>query len=89
MSICPSRVVFAMGSRQAQQGGIARVGRKLARLPHVLNLPAQPFREPSQGAAVDEELHSCETFTASMRSLAITACAYAMQARMSAGSSSG
>ena len=61
--------------REAQLGGIAWVGRKLARLAHIVTLPAQPFGEPSQGAAIVEELHSGATFTASMRSSAITACA--------------
>ena len=44
-------------------------------LPHIMTLLAQPFRETSPSAAVNEEPHPYGTFTASMRSLAITACA--------------
>jgi hypothetical protein len=43
--------------RQSQQGGVARVGRWLPRLPHVMTFLAQPFCETSPGATVDEELH--------------------------------
>lgn len=60
---------------QPEQSGIAGIGRKLSRLAHVVTLQPQPLGEPPPGAAVDEELHSCGTFTASIRSLAITACA--------------
>jgi hypothetical protein len=36
---------------------------------------AQPPCEPPPGATVDEKFHPSATLTASMRSLAITACA--------------
>jgi hypothetical protein len=60
---------------QPEQGCVSGIGRELPRLAHVVTLAAEPLGEPPPGTTVDEKLHSPDTLTASMRSLAITACA--------------
>ena len=72
-----------------QQRPIARVGTQFARLDHVVSFAAKPVRQPPAGAAVDEKPHVFLTETAASVSPATTACAYALQARMSSGSKSG
>lgn len=68
---------------------VAGVRPSLARLDDIMTLLPQPFRETAARAPVDEEFHLPATRTASSVSWAMTACAYAMQARISSGSRSG
>ncbi len=79
----------AVISGPAQDGGIARVGAALAGLDNVVPFGTQPVRETAAGTAIDEKLHLLAVSIASRESCAMTACAYARQARMSASSRSG
>ena len=79
----------ALRTGPLEQGPIAGIRFELARLKDVMALHAQPLGQPRPGAAVDEKLHRSDTEMADSVSREITACAYATQARMSSGSSSG
>ncbi len=69
--------------------GIARIGAALAGLDNVVPFGTQPVSQAAAGAAINEEFHLLAVCTASRESCAMTACAYARQARMSSGSRSG
>lgn len=59
------------------------------RLAGVVSLLAKPVSRTLPGASIDEELHPPTIRTANSESLAMTARAYARQARMSSASRSG
>ena len=75
--------------RTLEQRPVARIVAELAGIDDVMSLAAQPPRQSLPGTPVDEEPQDSATDTADRLSRAITACAYAVQARMSSGSSSG
>ena len=77
------------GTRSRQHCLVARVIPEVAGIDDIVALAAQPFPQSAPGTPVDEELQVSATDTADRVSLAITACAYAVHARMSSGSSSG
>ena len=68
---------------------VAWIVAELAGIDDVMPLAAQPPRQSLPSTPVDEKSQDSATDTADRLSLAITACAYAVQARMSSGSSSG
>ena len=72
-----------------QQGCVAWIGFEFTGVEDVVAVAPQPLCKPSAGAAVDEEPHGVFTETAASVSPAITACAYAIHARMSSFSSFG
>ena len=61
------------GSCTLEQRSIARVGTEIAGLENIVPPRAQPGREPSPGAPIDEEFHDPATVTADRVSLAMTA----------------
>lgn len=65
----------AFGHTPLEEGGIAWVWAVVPYLVHVVPLLAQPLRQASPGAAVQQELHPPATCTASRESWAITVCA--------------
>ena len=77
------------GSRSRQHYLVARVIPEVAGIDDIVALAAQPFPQSAPGSPVDKELQDSATDTADRVSLAMTACAYAVHARMSSGSSSG
>lgn len=79
----------AFGCRSCQERRVAWIVFDFAGVEDIVPLVPQPFRQAAAGAAVDEELHRLSTETAASVSPAITACAYAMHARMSSCSSFG
>ena len=72
-----------------QQGCVAWIGFEFTGVEDVVAVAPQPLCKPSASAAIDEELHDVFTETAASVSPAITACAYAIHARMSSFSSFG
>ena len=84
---CHQNSVFV--SRSRQHCLVARVIPEVAGIDDIVTLAAQPFPQSAPGTPVDEELQDSATDTADRVSLAMTACAYAVHARMSSGSSSG
>ena len=72
-----------------QQSCVAWIGFEFTGVEDVVAVAPQPLCKPSAGAAVDEEPHGVFTETAASVSPAITACAYAIHARMSSFSSFG
>ena len=77
------------GFRHFQQRPITRIRAKFSGVDDVVTAFAQPFRQPASGAPVHQEFQRFLTDTAASVSPAITACAYALQARMSSGSRPG
>ena len=75
--------------RAFEQRSIARVATERIRFENVVSPAAQPGREPPACAPVDQEFQDSATVTADRVSPATTACAYAVQARISSGSSPG
>jgi hypothetical protein len=75
--------------RPLQHRRITRIAAALPCLDDVVSFCAQPVRQAPTGTPVNEEPHLCVTRTASSESLAMTAWAYATQARMSSASRSG
>ena len=75
--------------RPLQNLSIAGITTPLPRFDHIVSLGSQPVSEATPRAPVDEEPHDPAMRTASRESWAITAWAYAKQARMSSGSRSG
>ena len=84
---CHQNSVF--GSRSRQHCPVARVIPEVAGIDDIVALVAQPFPQSAPGTPVDEKPQDSATDTADRVSLAMTACAYAVHARMSSGSSSG
>ena len=84
---CHQNSVF--GSRSRQHCRVARVLPEVAGIDDIVALAAQPFPQSAPGTPVDKELQDSATETADKVSLAMTACAYAVHARMSSGSRSG
>ena len=84
---CYQNSVF--GSRSRQHCRVARVLPEVAGIDDIVTLAAQPFPQSAPGTPVDEELQDSATEMADRVSLAMTACAYAVHARMSSGSRSG
>jgi len=78
-----------LGRGAGEEIDVPGVRRGLAHVHHVVTERSQPPGQPTAGAAVDEEPHPALTATASRLSWAITARAYARQARMSSGSRAG
>lgn len=58
-----------------EEGPIARVRAEFASLHNIVTFSSQPLGEAPARAAVDEEPHAPYAWTASMESLAMTACA--------------
>ena len=79
----------ALGCRPLQKLGVAGIVFEFSRVEDVVSVVPQPFCQSAAGATVDQELHRVATDTAASVSPAITACAYAMQARTSSFSSCG
>ena len=79
----------SFGRGLLQQGTITRIRPKFSGLDDIVPVAAKPVCQSSASAAVDEESHEFLTETAASVSPAITARAYALQARMSAASRSG
>ena len=78
-----------LGGSTFEECPISRIGAKVTSIKHVMTLFAQPLRQQLTGTAIDQKPHEFAIDTASNESCAITACAYAVQARMSSGSNSG
>lgn len=78
-----------LGRRTLEQRPVARIVAELAGIDDVMPLAAQPPCQSLPGTPVNEKPQDSATDTADKLSLAITACAYAVQARISSGSSSG
>ena len=78
-----------LGRGAVQQRTIIGIRAEFSGLDDIVPAVAKPVRKASAGAAVDEEFHVFLTETAASVSPAITARAYALQARMSSGSRSG
>ena len=78
-----------LASGNFQQLTIAGIGTDLASFNNVVPSLSKPCRQAPARATIDQESHGLATSTKSSESWAITACAYARQARMSSISRSG
>lgn len=72
-----------------QQRAIARILADVSSIKNVVPVATEPLDQAPTDASVSQESHERATDTAASVSPAITACAYAAQARMSSGSNSG
>ncbi len=78
-----------IGRGALEQRPIAGIVAEVSGLDDVMPLATQPLCQSLPGTPVNQKPQDSATDTADKLSLAITACAYAVQARMSSGSSSG
>ena len=74
---------------QLQQSAVAGIGANRASFQSVMASATKPLSKAAAGAAVNQKIHYPATETVASVSPAITACAYAVQARMSSRSRSG
>ena len=84
---CHQDPVF--GSRSRQQRMVARIVSQVTGLDDIVTVASQPLSQSAPHTPVNEKPQDSATDTADKVSLAMTACAYAVHARMSSGSRPG